>query len=196
MIQIMPNESKLPSLFLNIKKNEAHMITESVKESLEQLVKNTESEIKNIKEQFVELQNFQFETLEDDYPFYVSPLAIMSLRTVSEFELKEILVCNKLSNDLLDVLKLFYFIHFDCADFEELNNKNQKQLVIEIVEYYSNNLRNIEKDQKFFRYLDFQEKYKLELYLKNHKNMFSVVSDMSIQPFLHSIIFFSFKVAK
>ena len=194
ILTIMSPESKLPSLFLNIKSSDAFMLLESVNVSLLSNISAVESEIAGIKEQYPELREFAFETLEDDYPFTVSPLSILSLKTVSESELKEVLVCEKLSSDILNVLRVFYFVHFDQPEFIDFAVKGQKQTIIEIEEFYSQNLRDLDKDQKLFRYLDFEQKVKLEQFLKTNKSLFSVVSDMTLKPFLHSLCFYTFEI--
>jgi hypothetical protein len=194
ILKIMSAESKLPSLFLNIKTSEAFMLLESVNVAILKNISNVQSEIAGIKEQYPELAHFTFETLEDDFPFTVSPLSILSLKTVSESELKDVLVCEKLSSDILNVLRVFYFVHFDLPEFVDFGTKGQKQTVIEIEEFYTHNLRNLDKNQKPFRYLDFEDKVKLEQFLKTNNSLFSVVSDMTLKPFLHSLCFYTFEI--
>ena len=195
IVQIMPTESKLPTLFMNSQKTESFLLLDSVKLSINRNIDATELEIKNVKSQFEQLKHFESESLEDDFPFSVSNLSVVSFKNISENEIKEVIVSEKLTTELLNVLRVFYFTHFEVYNFESWTIKGPKQLLLEIVEFYSQNLKTMTpKESKPFRFLDFQLKIKLEQFLKSNKSLFSVISDINMNSFLHSICFYTFEV--
>ena len=195
IVQIMPKKSKLPTLFMNSQKAESFLLLDSVKLSINRSIDATKLEIEDLKSQYEQFDNFEFETLEDDFPFYVSNLSVVSLKTISENEIKEVLVSEKLSAEMLNVLRVFYFAHFEVYDFESWSLKGPKQLLIEIVEFYSEHLKTMtSKESKPFRFLDFDLKIKLEQFLKSNKSLFLVISDTNMNSFLHSICFYTFEI--
>lgn len=194
MLLSMPMGSRTPSLFLASHKSESSLLIESVRKGIERNIQNLELEIKEIYAQFETLRRLQPEDVESVYPFEISSLSIFTLKTIPESEVRQVLTTDRLSSEMLCVFRLFYYVHFPEDSFTSIETKNQKSLLMEIFDLYQNRLKTLEiGDKPVYRRLTFKEKLKLEEFLINNKNLFTVVSDMSLKPFNHSICFYTFE---
>lgn len=195
ILDIMPIGSRLPTLFLNAERNESSLLLESVKKSVERNQVILKTELDQVYISFENLKSLDPNTLPQKYPFKFSGLCLLSLKTVSESEVKEILVTDRLSHDMLNVFKVFYFLHFQQNEFVDFSKKPQKTFMVEIADFYVKNLQTFEEGQPFkFRKLDFAQKVKLEDFLRENKNLFSVISDISMNSFFHSLCFYTFEI--
>jgi hypothetical protein len=195
MCQTMPAGSKLPSLFLASKHSESSLLIESVKKGIEKNLTQIEAEITQIYGQNEELRKLSPEDLKTAYPFAISNLSIFTLKTIPDSEVKDVLTTDKLTTEMLAVFRLFYFIHFEGTNFLSIASLNEKALMTEIHDLYQKRLRHLEIGQKpAYRELTFEEQMRLEEFLVNNKSLFSVISDMSLKPFFHSICFYTFEI--
>lgn len=195
MLQSMPEGSRLPSMFLASQRSESSLLIESVKKGVEKAIQTIETDIKGIYSQYEELRRLTPEEIHRVFPFEISNLSYFTLKTVPENELKDALTTDRLSADMLSVFRLFYYIHFEGASFLTIDKMNQKTLMGEIADLYQNRLKHIEAgDKPLYRELSFQEKLKMEDFLTSNRSLFSVISDMSLRPFSHSVCFYTFEI--
>lgn len=194
MLLSMPLGSRTPSMFLASHKSESSLLIESVRKGIERGIQNLSLEITEIYAQHETLRRLQPEDVESVYPFEISSLSIFTLKTIPESEVRQVLTTDRLTSEMLCVFRLFYFVHFPEDSFANIESMNQKSLFTEIFDLYQNRLKTLEiGDKPVYRRLSFKQKLKLEEFLVNNKNLFTVVSDMSLKPFNHSICFYTFE---
>lgn len=195
MLKATPAGSKLPALFLASKHSESSLLIESVKKGIEKNLGAIELEVTEIYGQFEELRRLSPAELRAHFPFAISNLSIFTLKTIPEAEVKDVLTTDRLTTEMLAVFRLFYFIHFDVHDFVSILALPQKMLMTEIHDLYQRDLRHLEYGHKpLYRDLSFPEQLRLEEFLVNNRSLFSVISDMSLKPFFHSICFYTFEI--
>jgi hypothetical protein len=195
MLNSMPTGSKLPALFLASQHSESSLLIESVRKGIEKSLVQIEADITDIYNNNEELRKVTAANLCDMYPFEISALSLFSLKTISDAEVRDVLTTDRLTLEMLGVFRLFYFFHFEHADFVAMETMNQKSMMIEIHDLYQKRLRNLDTgDKPVYRDLTFREKVRLEDFLIKNKALFSVISDMSLKPFFHSICFYTFEI--
>lgn len=193
--KIMPSGSKLPSFFLNSERQESFLLLDSVKKLISRNFAAIDKEIIEIQTSFDTLKISNLSNLEKDFPFEISGLCLIALQTVSDDEIKEVLRSERLSNEMANLFRLFYFLHFEQDDFVDFEQRSQKTFMVEVIQFYTDHLRHLESGKPGkYRILTFEQKIKLEEFLNCHKNLFSVISDTSMKAFFHAICFYTFEL--
>ena len=193
---IMPSDSRLPQMFMNAGVNESLLLLQSCEKHIEKNYEQIEQAIVDITSSFIQLKNEDLAEVEKLYPFSISTLCVLSFKNLNSAEFQKIIVHDKLNAGMMNLLRVFHFLHFEEDTFVDLSKVSQKLFLVEIVDFFKSNLQEMDTNlrERFHRKLTFEQVIYLEDFLNENNGLFNVISDPNMTMFMHSISFYTFEV--